>query len=896
MKRRLFKGALAAVLAAGFALSPIHITELQAAPTVFHERLQTQAITLDTYLHRVLRMTSSGVVDISVLEMPLDNPLLDVSVFNSNEEFGLRQPTTTLLGDNGAIAGINGDFFGLSGRHSVSLGLEMIGGQMSIQGGVNRYGNNSASLLMGDAGAFIDYVRPNVNLHLNGENIFSVGLVNMVTNLAWPSFLTYGYITSTASIDARLGRSYKLLVEDGRITAITHYTVNVPQNGFVVIMNTETFYENEDLFYRGQAAEMIVTANVNLAAIDMAISGTNRILNNGQVTDAAQAVRERQPRTLLGLNEARDRLILMTIDGRGRSIGASLPEAATYMRQFGAHYAINLDGGGSTTMAATVPGGTLSLVNTPSDGSQRAVINAIGLVNNSVMGPVTSLRINVPQNIAVGMTTPLQVFGYDDFLNRVTMPLNELAFTIANGSIVDGSIIPQNAGEVIITASHGENYIQQQFNAIQVAEIVPSVQTLTETASVTFRGYDNLGHSVQLSAAQLSFEVFPQSLGTFAAGQFTSAGPGIGWARAFTPTASVFIPINVYRESRQINALENARIAYTFAQSDNLQSAHMDLLDPPHLNAVGYRLTVYGNNSGHALLGRVLDNEGLAHYIEFSDNINFTGNRNLTAQVPAEAAHPVRLLRLYVVSETEEESAAYELAISNLRVYELMEGEPATTPASTIARDPLHPQTLAERTPYGHDITFMGPMAFTGDRTPYFWETNRNAAIAGLARDSAIAFYGGPGDIRADLDIPTHLLTNSFASTEINNIAYIRMFARNSGFTAANGYQWGHLQRDLANSSKENIVIHTGVSPLEFTNWFERDIFHDIVAEQAAAGRNVFVISNGGNHTTAELRDGVRYINLASLFIGPYRNDDFAVLRFRFDQGGLQYTLERIFD
>ena len=291
MIKRLFKGAVAAALAAAFALSPLHTTQLQAAPTVFNEVRQTHPITRDTYLHRVTRFTNVGLVDISVLEMPLDNPNLTVSAFNSNVEIGLKQPTTTILRDNNAIAGVNGDFFGLAGRHSVPLGFEMIDGHMSIQRGLNRYDNTSASFMLGEEGGFIDYVRPHVQLLLNGEEIFYVGLVNMVSNLTWASILTYGYATSTASIDARLGRSYKLVVYDGRIISITHYTVDVPQNGFVVIMNPATFQANEHLFYIGQEAEVRVSSNIDLNAITTAISGSHRILYNGEITTAAGASR-----------------------------------------------------------------------------------------------------------------------------------------------------------------------------------------------------------------------------------------------------------------------------------------------------------------------------------------------------------------------------------------------------------------------------------------------------------------------------------------------------------------------------------------------------------------------------------------------------------------------------
>jgi hypothetical protein len=60
----------------------------------------------------------------------------------------------------------------------------------------------------------------------------------------------------------------------------------------------------------------------------------------------------RNPRTMAGLTRRGD-LLLVTVDGRapGYSIGMSFREQARVMRALGARVAINLDGGGSTTMA-----------------------------------------------------------------------------------------------------------------------------------------------------------------------------------------------------------------------------------------------------------------------------------------------------------------------------------------------------------------------------------------------------------------------------------------------------------------------------------------------------------------------------------------------------------------
>ncbi|MFC7403300.1 phosphodiester glycosidase family protein [Citricoccus sp. GCM10030269] len=81
---------------------------------------------------------------------------------------------------------------------------------------------------------------------------------------------------------------------------------------------------------------------------------------------------QRNPRTIAGIDE-QGRLVLITADGRQTdSVGLSISEAADLSEQLGLVDAINLDGGGSTTMV--VDG---ELANSPSGGSERAVGDAI---------------------------------------------------------------------------------------------------------------------------------------------------------------------------------------------------------------------------------------------------------------------------------------------------------------------------------------------------------------------------------------------------------------------------------------------------------------------------------------------------------------------------------------
>lgn len=89
----------------------------------------------------------------------------------------------------------------------------------------------------------------------------------------------------------------------------------------------------------------------NTAGIYTAVAGNYALLING-VNQRAATPNDLDPRTALGLSADRRYLFLQAIDGRqtGWSDGADFHDAGEWLKRFGAADAINLDGGGSTTM------------------------------------------------------------------------------------------------------------------------------------------------------------------------------------------------------------------------------------------------------------------------------------------------------------------------------------------------------------------------------------------------------------------------------------------------------------------------------------------------------------------------------------------------------------------
>jgi hypothetical protein len=91
-----------------------------------------------------------------------------------------------------------------------------------------------------------------------------------------------------------------------------------------------------------------------------------------------------EPRTAVGLDKAHQRMWWVVIDGRQPhySEGATLPELTALLRQLGADSAINMDGGGSSTLVLRKDGATTianSPIHTGIPGRERAVGNHLGV-------------------------------------------------------------------------------------------------------------------------------------------------------------------------------------------------------------------------------------------------------------------------------------------------------------------------------------------------------------------------------------------------------------------------------------------------------------------------------------------------------------------------------------
>lgn len=141
------------------------------------------------------------------------------------------------------------------------------------------------------------------------------------------------------------------------------------------------------------------------------VSGFPGIVRAGAVvTHTSTFCTARHPRTAVGLSQDAKTLYLVVVVGRRTSAaGMTCGELGTLLTGLGAWTALNLDGGGSSTMYVQGQG----VVNSPSDGTERTVANHLAVMapSNGSLGTLRGVVYEAPDLAKRIAGATVQVMG-----------------------------------------------------------------------------------------------------------------------------------------------------------------------------------------------------------------------------------------------------------------------------------------------------------------------------------------------------------------------------------------------------------------------------------------------------------------------------------------------------
>jgi Phosphodiester glycosidase len=375
---------------------PIHTTALAGAPVQVDPGVEWTSIVLD-----------SGPLRLNVLAV---DPARLRGVL-SNGRIAGRERVSRMARRVGAVAGVNGTYFRPTGDPV---------GALAIDGELLSEPLDGRSGLIVPAAApsrpFIARLRFQGRVTANGRSREIDGIDRTrglipgcggrggdVPTMRPNAVLTCTDSSELVVLTPRYGApppregGVEAIVRDGRVTRLRPPSTGpVPSDGLLLTGTGDAagFLRDAALPRSRVDIDMGLTVGrkpLDIGSTSVLLGPGPRLLRAGRIVvrdatgpegfDPPQApsffrtfVAGRNPRTLAGVR-ADGKLLLVTVDGRrpGWSVGMTLPEAARLMRSLGARDAINLDGGGSSTMV--VRG---AVVNRPSDRvGERPVSNGL---------------------------------------------------------------------------------------------------------------------------------------------------------------------------------------------------------------------------------------------------------------------------------------------------------------------------------------------------------------------------------------------------------------------------------------------------------------------------------------------------------------------------------------
>jgi hypothetical protein len=284
-----------------------------------------------------------------------------------------RAPLTSILARDHAVAGVNGDFFDIADTGApLGVGRDR---QIGMRNGPVD-GWNRAFWIAADGTTHIGTLpvvarvagRPRIRVTNVNSPVVRHGGIGVYTGRGWGR--TLGHRVT----DGQRKRVRQVVVRRGIVRSTSRRLSRGARIKGLVLVGRGAGATSLRRLRPGTPAR--VTWGLE-GAPTVAIGGNAVLLADGVVRARDDVALH--PRTALGIDRDTGQVLLLVIDGRQDfSRGYTMRELARMLRRLGAEDALNLDGGGSSTIVAADERGLVRVRNSPSDGRQREVPNGLG--------------------------------------------------------------------------------------------------------------------------------------------------------------------------------------------------------------------------------------------------------------------------------------------------------------------------------------------------------------------------------------------------------------------------------------------------------------------------------------------------------------------------------------
>jgi hypothetical protein len=578
------------------------------------------------------------------------------------------------------------------------------------------------------------------------------------------------------------------------------------------------------------------------------------------------------------------------------------------MKELGCANAINMDGGGSTTMIARKLGTTgLSTVNSPSDGYERGVANALGIFSIAPKGPVDSLVVSAYEDyVFVNSFRAFTARGLDKYLNPVNINADMIQWSVkgVEGTFKSNVLYPTSAGEAVVTAKLGDNVVGT-YNITVLSEPVKlefNIDKLNtapgEKTTFALKGWSKDGYVASIPPANVKWSVGGK-VGTMSTNVFTAGEKGTGYVSATLGNATVSCPVSIlthgmtkiidnfeapgitlqtsskyvtakYAQATNVYKSKkySAKLTYDFTKDlKNNRAAYLNFSNGGYtLDSKTTKLGVwvYSSVKKPVWIGAtVLDAKGNYKSEYFAKGITWTGWKYLTVPLD-DINNPKTVTNVFAVQPTKEKASGTVYFDNLTMIYSgYPEVDMKTVPKSTVPKD----ETYKDRAVSGSDS-----MSFSvfGQSKAYNAETDKvqTTMLTNLSNRinkylQASVLVGKSDGLLNSIKVPHLSTTNKYEALDYNGNRLIQLDTAKGGLRLSNAEQWFWFKNQLNSFEGNNIFVFLAQNPSDFSDSQEGSLLKQTLTDyQKKTGKNVWVFYNGP--TNSSYMDlGIKYISTA---------------------------------
>ncbi|WP_406151315.1 phosphodiester glycosidase family protein [Streptomyces sp. NBC_01012] len=519
----------------------------------------------------------------------------------------------------------------------------------------------------------------------------------------------------------------EVAVRDGKVVSVsdTPGSGPVPEDT-VVLVGREVGAAPLAALRPGDPVAVAYRARTDGGAVPRtAVGGRELLVVDGAAQDhEGEGNDTAAPRTAVGFSKDGRTMQVITVDGRqSDSGGVTLTELGEMMREAGSYSALNLDGGGSSTLVAREPGSdALQVENSPSDGSERTVPNGLALTAPDGSGRLEGFWVETrtpaaaapgddpvagghPERVFPGLTRRLTAAGYDETYGPAAGNPRWRTDDATVGSVdARGTFTARGGGTTDVRAeragAHGATTLTVLDRLDRIRPTTTRVGLADKEAVGGFGivGLDAHGASAPVEPADLTldydhtlFAVDDDGQGSFTVRSLT--GSGAGQIKATVAGVATTLAVTVGLSEQTVSDFDDAgswtfsqaraagslaatpdghtgtglRLTYDFTRSTATRAAYAAPPEPVDVPGRPQAFTLWINGDGNGAWPTLhLKDAAGSDQLLRGPYITWTGWRQVTFTVPPGAATPLSVSRFYLAETAAAQQYTGEIVIDGL--------------------------------------------------------------------------------------------------------------------------------------------------------------------------------------------------------------------------------------